>query len=179
MADGVFAAAVVTPEEVLLVGPTKAVVLRSSEGFLTVLDGHADLVTDIVPGEVRVEDPEGTVVHLAVQGGYLQVETGIDLEDPGTGEVVAGRSTRVTVLAGVAERAEDIDVERAERARAAAEERVNALRAAGGRSDTTTSGEDGADPADVELVEAEAALRRAEVRLEVAGAPRGTAHASA
>jgi hypothetical protein len=135
-----------------------------------------------VPGDVRVDPAEGEAVHLAVHGGYLQVETG---EGVGGGE---GRSTRVTLLAGTAELASEIDVARAERARTHAETRVEELRAVTGRSGGAGGGAGpgargsaaGGEPAtgepppstpeEVELAEAEAALRRAEVRLEVAGA---------
>ena len=93
--------------------------LATSEGALTVLDGHTPLVGDVVRGEVKVEEAEGTVVRLAVHGGFLQVDT-----SPGAAEglaegdgPLAGLSTRVTVLAGVAELASEIDVPRAEQAR--------------------------------------------------------------
>ena len=101
MADGVFQVAVVTPEERLVDTAARSVVLRSSDGDLTVLDGHTPLVADVVPGEVRVEPAEGEALHLAVHGGYLQVDTG---PTPETAEgAVAVRTTRVTLLAGVAE----------------------------------------------------------------------------
>ena len=73
MADGVFAVEVLTPERRLVEGFARGLVLRSSEGDLTVLDGHTPLITDIVPGEVRVDRPEGDPLRLAVHGGYLQV----------------------------------------------------------------------------------------------------------
>ena len=179
MPDGAFEVSVVTPESELLHTEARAVVLRSSDGDLTVLDGHTALITDVVPGDVRVDRAEGDPVHLAVHGGYLQVETG---------EGVAGadgRATRATLLAGTAELAEQIDVARAERARADAEARVDELRQAAGRAGGPGSGAaagggpagggqgaegEGATPGDLGLAEAEAALRRAQVRLEVAGA---------
>lgn len=158
MPDGVFGVSVVTPEEQLLDVAARALVLRTSDGDLTILDGHTPLVTDVVPGDVRVDREEGDPVHLAVHGGYLQVETGL-----GVGDDAAARSTRATLLAGVAELASAIDVARARRARDEASADVDRLRnaRAGERG-----GDDAADP---ELVQAEAALRRAEVRLEVAG----------
>jgi F-type H+-transporting ATPase subunit epsilon len=169
MADGVFAVAVVTPEERLLDVPARALVLRSSDGELTVLDGHTPLVTDVVPGGVRVDLEEGDPVHLAVHGGYLQVETGAGLDGDDEG---GDRTTRATLLAGVAELADQIDVPRAERAKAEAEARVESLGAATGRSGTgagaATPEADGTTPEELELAQAEAALRRAEVRLEVA-----------
>jgi F-type H+-transporting ATPase subunit epsilon len=181
MADGVFTLAVVTPEERLVDTPARSVVFRSSDGDLTVLDGHTPLVTDVVPGEVKVEPEEGDPLRLAVHGGFLQVETGPGLEPEdreGEGGAPApspsARSTRVTLLAGVAELADQIDVARAERAREDATTRVDELRAATGRSGAPTeAAEAPATPEELELTRAEAALHRAELRLSVAGASSG------
>jgi len=167
MAAGEFQLQVVSPEEKLLETPATAVVLRSSDGELTILDGHTDLITDVVPTQVRVDQQEGEAIRLAVHGGFLQVETG---ELDGGGEVGeakgSDRSTRVTLLAGIAERAEDIDVARAEQAKSAAESRIEELRASG-----TARAEGGDDtpltPEDVELASAESALARAELRISV------------
>jgi F-type H+-transporting ATPase subunit epsilon len=177
MADGVFALELVTPEEKLLDARARSVSLRSSEGELTVLDGHTPIVTDIVPGEVRVEPEEGEAERFAVHGGFMQVGRTDDGEGP------AG--TLVTLIAGVAEPADRIDVDRAERARAAAQSRVDELRADLGRSAPGPAGSSPASgttpavvspdspdhltPEQLELQRAEAALRRAEVRLDVAG----------
>ncbi len=180
MTDGGFPVSVLTPESRLLEVEARAVVLRSSRGDMTVLDGHTPIITDVVPGAVRVDRVEGEPVRLAVHGGYMQVETGLGI---GGWEL---RSTRVTLLAGVAELADQIDVPRAERAREAAEARAEALRAATGRTGGGAGGgAGGGGPAagegggsggalsveELELAEAEAALRRAVVRLEVAGVP--------
>jgi F-type H+-transporting ATPase subunit epsilon len=176
MADGVFHVSVVTPEAQLLEAQAKALVLRSSTGELTILEGHTPIITDVVPGDVRVDQAEGEPVHLAVHGGYLHVETGPGLLDDGD-----QRGTRATLLAGVAELADQIDVERARRAKEAAESRIEELRAATGRTGPAagaagapagTAGAEGTvvvTEEDVALVEAEDALRRADVRLEVAG----------
>jgi F-type H+-transporting ATPase subunit epsilon len=172
MPDGLFRLAVVTPEERLVDTRARSVVLRSSDGDLTVLDGHTPLVTDVTPGEVRVVPEEGDTVHLAVHGGYLQVETGPVPEDE-AGAGAPGRSTRVTLLAGVAELSDQIDVARAERARDEAEARLETLRAAGARTGpqaTAEAAQPHAGPEEVEVALAEAALRRAQVRLEVAAA---------
>jgi hypothetical protein len=72
------------------------------------------------------------------------------------------------VLAGIAELAEEIDTERARLAREAAEARVAEL-ASAGRTTGAASGSGEDDEVDPEVVDAEAALRRAEVRLEAAG----------
>jgi F-type H+-transporting ATPase subunit epsilon len=170
--DGVFGVEVVTPEQSLVAGGATAVVLATSEGALTVLDGHTPLVGDVVPCLLKVEQPDGTPLRVAVHGGFVQVDTG-----PGAAEGLAegdgplpGLSTRVTVLAGIAERAEEIDVPRAEAAREAAAQRVAELSSGrGGPSDVA----DGGEAPDLALAEAEGALARAELRLSVAGETAG------
>jgi F-type H+-transporting ATPase subunit epsilon len=163
VADGVFGVEIVTPEQSLFAGGATSVVLATSEGALTVLDGHTPLVGDVVHCEVKVEQPEGTLVRLAVHGGFLQVDT-----SPGAAEGLAegdgplpGLSTRVTVLAGVAELASEIDVPRAEEAREGATQRVGEL--SSGRGPVSEDADE-----DLELADAEGALVRAELRLAVA-----------
>jgi F-type H+-transporting ATPase subunit epsilon len=170
VADGAFGVEVVTPEQALVAGSATAVMLRTSIGEMTVLNGHTALVGDMVPGLVRVEQPDGTIQRLAVHGGFIRVDTrpgaADDLiEGGGEGGPLAGMTTRVTLLAGVAERAENIDVPRAERAQAAATQLVADL--AGGRSSTSDADGEGGD---LDLHQAQAALARAELRLEVAAA---------
>jgi F-type H+-transporting ATPase subunit epsilon len=163
VADDVFGVEIVTPEQSLFAGGATSVVLATSEGALTVLDGHTPLVGDVVHCEVKVEQAEGTLVRLAVHGGFLQVDT-----SPGAAEGLAegdgplpGLSTRVTVLAGVAELASEIDVPRAEQARERAAQRVSELNA--GRGPVSEDVDE-----DRELADAEAALARAELRIAVA-----------
>jgi F-type H+-transporting ATPase subunit epsilon len=163
VADGIFGVEIVTPEQSLFAGAASSVVLATSEGDLTVLDGHTPLVGDVVHCEVKVEQPEGTLVRLAVHGGFLQVDT-----SPGAAEGLAqgdgplpGLSTRVTVLAGVAELASEIDVPRAEEAREHAAQRVGEL--GSGRGPVSEDADE-----DLELAEADGALLRAELRLAVA-----------
>ena len=159
--DGVFGVEVVTPEQSLYAGGARSVVLATSDGALTVLDGHTPLVGDIVPCELKLEQGEGPMLRFAVHGGFLQVDT-----SPGAAEglaegdgPLAGLSTRVTVLVGIAELSEEIDVARAEQARDAANQRVNELQSGRGGEEIEV---------DVELVEAQGSLERAELRLSVA-----------
>ncbi|HVA08638.1 MAG TPA: F0F1 ATP synthase subunit epsilon [Acidimicrobiales bacterium] len=170
MADAVFGVEVVTPEESLIAGGATSVVLATSVGALTVLNGHMPLISDVVPCQVSVEQPDGTTRRLAVHGGFLQVDT-----SAGAAEGLAegdgpfpGLSTRVTVLAGIAELADVIDVPRAEAAKEAATQRVAQLSSAGGGRGGASDLPEGAEAPDLALAAAEAALARAELRLSVA-----------
>jgi F-type H+-transporting ATPase subunit epsilon len=170
MADA-FGVEVVTPERALLAGPATAVMLRTSDGNLTVLDGHTPLIGDVVPGEVRVEQEDGTVVHLAVHGGFIQVDTRPGAAEglaEGTGPI-GDLSTKVTVLAGVAELAEEIDVERATRSKETLEGRLSELRGSGSRGGGEAGADEGAE-IDLELLDVTTSLDRANLRLEIAGA---------
>ncbi len=124
---------IVTPERKLVDRRVEEVVLPGAEGYLGVLPGHAPLLASLKVGEIAYRDETGPH-SLSVTWGFVEV-----LPD------------RVSVLADVAERAEDIDVERARRARERAEGR---LRAGG---------------SDVDWDRAGASLERAIVRLQVAG----------
>ena len=154
--DAQFQINLVTPERILLTGMATEVMLRTGEGDATFLAGHTPLVGSVAPGVVRIVLPEGEVVRVAVHGGFTQVElhVPVDPDDPDSPS-----TSRVTVLVGVAELAEEIDADRARVALEAAEARVAEL---GGTGRTPTEGEE----ADPELVEAEAAVVRAQVRLE-------------
>jgi F-type H+-transporting ATPase subunit epsilon len=123
---------IVSPEAALWAGEASALIAKSSDGDFTVLPQHTPTVGDIVPSVVRVQSAEGELA-FAVHSGYFQVgpaEEGVTL---------------ATVLAGVAERTNEIDVARAQAAKDAALADV----AAG-------------------HIGAEAALARAELRLKAA-----------
>ena len=157
-----FALEVVTPEKVLLAAAATSLSLRTSGGSLAVLPGHAPLVGDVLAGEVRIERPDAEPLRLAVHGGFVQVETARGAADgfEGVGDgPISGVSTRVTLLVGVAELSDDIDVPRAEAARSDAQARLDSLR--GGAA------EDGS--VDRAQAAAQGDLARAELRLEVAG----------
>ncbi len=163
--SNLFAIDLVTPERVLIDGLATEVVLRTAEGDITFLAGHAPLIGTVEPGVVRVVRAEGEEERVATHGGFVQVD-----QDKGGGEADGEPTsgTRVTLLIGVAELAAEIDVSRARAALEAAEARVAELSASGGRA--AGAAEEEADP---ELVEAEVTRRRAEVRMEAVdtGAP--------
>jgi len=178
--DAVYTAKVVTPERVLFNGPATQVILRTADGDITFLAGHSPLVGTVEPGLVRVVGEEAEEQRIAVHGGFVQVEQNVtddaDVVSPASpsspGSSGAG-GTLVTVLAGIAELADEIDTERAQVAHDAAEARVAELASAGRTSGSGDSGSGSEDEDDAEVVEAEAALRRSEVRLEAAGVTAG------
>ena len=162
MADSnLFTVKLVTPERILLDGPAAEVILRTGEGDITILDGHTPVVGSVEPGVVRVVRDGGDVERVAVHGGFLQVEQHAPAESGEDSAGAATGGTRVTLLVGVAELAEEIDSQRARTALEAAEAKVAELNAAG----RGTGAADEEEP-DAELTEAEASVLRAQVRLE-------------
>ncbi len=105
---------IVTPEAALWTGDATALMARSSEGQFTILPQHTATVGDLVPGLVRVATSSGELA-FCVHGGFFQVGHG---DEPGV--------TRATVLAGIAERVNEIDVARAQIAKESAEARLAA-----------------------------------------------------
>ena len=165
--DTLFQINLVTPERILLSGMASEVILRTGEGDASFLAGHTPLVGTVKPGVVRVVRAEGEEARVAVHGGFTQVEQNVPFDDSGDPDGPTG--TRVTLLVGVAELAEEIDTDRARVALEAAETRVAEL---GGTASRAPAEGEVADP---ELVEAEAAVLRAQVRLEAADASAVTA----
>jgi F-type H+-transporting ATPase subunit epsilon len=99
---------VVTPERQLVRQSTLEVTIPGLEGQLGVLPGHAPLITELGIGELSARKANASeTISLAVVRGFAEV-----LGD------------RVTVLAETAERAEEIDIARAEAAKARAEKRL-------------------------------------------------------
>src|SRR3982075_86112 len=99
---------VVSVERSLYEGDVEFLIANGADGELGVLARHAPLMTILKPGPLRIQETIGGPEELLfVGGGFLEV-----LPD------------RVTVLADVAEHAEEISVERAEEARRRAQERL-------------------------------------------------------
>jgi F-type H+-transporting ATPase subunit epsilon len=97
---------IVTPDRALLREEVDEVVVPGSQGELGVLPGHTPLLSTLKIGELWYR--QGQEKHyLAIAFGFVEV-----LPD------------RVTVLAQVGERAQEIDVQRAERAKQRAEQRL-------------------------------------------------------
>ena len=99
---------VVTPERTMLSEPVTQTIAPGTEGQLGILANHAPLMTELAPGEVLATLADGrTTAHIVISGGFMEVA-------PGGG--------RTTILADYAERADEIDVTRAETDLAAAQQ---------------------------------------------------------
>jgi F-type H+-transporting ATPase subunit epsilon len=133
MAIGSLLLIVVTPERQLLRENVDDLQLPGTNGYLGILPGHAPLVTELGVGDLSYHSGPQTA-HLAVIRGFAEV-----LPD------------RVTVLAETAERAEEIDVERARSASERAQKRLSS------------------QDASLDWDRATLALQRALIRMQVAG----------
>src|SRR5699024_3610228 len=100
---------VVTPDGPVLEEDFEMIVAKSDQGELGILPGHIPLVTPLAISGVRLKRNDQVVDRLAVSGGLLEVN-----------------SNKVTILAQSAEKAADIDMERAIEAKKRAERRLQA-----------------------------------------------------
>ena len=94
---------IVTPERTVFEDQIDQVTLPTQEGEITVLPEHIPLIAVLAPGELTVKQ-DGKEIAMAVSGGIIEV-----------------RKNELTILADTAERAEEIDIKRAEEARERAE----------------------------------------------------------
>lgn len=123
---------IVTPEKLVVRDIAEEMQIPGKNGYLGILPGHAPLITELAVGEISYRNG-GYTHRLAVAWGFAEV-----LPD------------KVTILAETAERADEIDVKRAEEAKHRAEERLQ-----------------GTNP-ETDYQRAQVALERAESRLHVA-----------
>ena len=100
---------IVTPAREVVREKARSVTVPGKGGYLGILPGHAPLLSELHAGELGYER-EGSTEYLAVSRGFVEV-----------------LPERVIVLAEAAERAGEIDAERAERAKQRAEERLRKI----------------------------------------------------
>jgi len=96
---------VVSAEESIFSGEARFVALPGESGELGIFPRHTPLITRIKPGSVRIEMADGSEEFIFVAGGILEVQP-----------------DRVTVLSDTAIRGKDLDEEKANAAKAQAEE---------------------------------------------------------
>jgi len=97
---------IVAAERRVLEDDVDEIVAPTPDGQIGILPRHAAVLTLLVPGEMRLKKGDQETV-LAIGGGLLEVA-----------------DNRVTILVDSAERAEEIDIARAEEARRRAADRV-------------------------------------------------------
>ena len=96
---------VVSAEELIFSGRARFVALPGEAGELGIYPRHASLITRIKPGSVRIHMEDGQQEFVFVAGGILEVRPDV-----------------VTVLSDTAIRGKDLDEEKANAAKRAAEE---------------------------------------------------------
>jgi len=131
MADGKIELTVVTPERSIVHEQVDELQIPGAAGYFGVLPGHAPLFSELKIGEVAYRQGDRWF-FLSVAWGFVEVQ-----------------SDHVRILAETAERAHEIDVDRATRAKQRAEERI----AKGGT--------------DIDYARALVALERALIRIQV------------
>ena len=123
---------IVTAERMVFSEDVTALIAWGVEGQLGILPHHAPLMTMLQPGDLVIKKEKEEEV-LAISGGFLEV-----------------RPDKVIVLADACERADEIDIARAEEAKKRAQETMKA------------------GPLTADAAAAEAALRRSMARLKAA-----------
>lgn len=177
-----FSFELVSPERVLWTGTASAVSMRTDIGEVTFLANHSPLVGAmdicVLRIDVASEDAAGDDDETPVHGDSSGAAPGSEVRAAVHGGFVLVNENKVTLASGVAELADEIDVARARRALEAAterlaEEKVEPEAAAGEEAETGQAGAVGgpgsASAAFFDPRSAEAALRRAKVRIEAAG----------
>ena len=131
MAD-TFELEIVTPEKLVVKDVAEEAQIPGKTGYLGILPGHAPLITELGVGEITYRIG-GMQKHISVAWGFAEV-----------------LPTKLTILAETAERPDEIDVTRAEKAKERCEKEL-------------TSG-----ATDIDYDQVQAALERAETRIDVA-----------
>jgi len=96
---------IVTPEKIVLKEMVQSVTVPTKEGIITVLPRHIPLVGILIPGMGHIRKENNELEIFTVSSGFIEV-----------------LKNKVVLLADTAERAEEIDIARAEEAKKRAEE---------------------------------------------------------
>ena len=123
---------IVSPERKVFGGDVEFGVFPGAEGEFGILPRHAPLLSQLIPGEMKIVQ-KGKPAHYAISGGFLEV-----------------KNNKVTVAVETCEAASEIDQDRAQRAKKAAQAALQEKK----NKD--------------EILEAQQRWKRAEARLKVA-----------
>lgn len=132
MADSTFKLTVVSPERLVVSAEVEEAQVPGKNGYLGILPGHAPMMTELDIGELSYRQGDRTG-YLALTWGYCEV-----------------LSDQVIVLAERAERAEEVDRERARASMERARKRLSNLQ-----------------DADIDFLRARTSLQRALIRVQV------------
>lgn len=105
MSDKIIQFEIVTPERIVFKTAVKSITAPTKQGEITVLPDHIPLVASLQPGVIEIKTADNRIEIISTSGGFIEV-----------------LKNKVVILADTAERAEEIDVDRAEEARRRAEE---------------------------------------------------------
>ena len=95
----------VTPERTVFENEIKQATIPTMDGEITILPNHQSYIASLKPGEMMLKDKKREEILLCISGGFIEFH-----------------ENELIVLADTAERAEEIDLQRAEEARKKAEE---------------------------------------------------------
>lgn len=109
--DNLFDLEVITPERVLYEGQVSMVEFNTTEGQIGVYKRHIPTTVIVQPGILTITEADG-VKNAALHAGFAEI-----------------MPSKVTILAELVEWPDEIDLDRAEKARSRAEERLNAKEA--------------------------------------------------
>lgn len=123
---------IVTPKRIVFSAKVESFSAPGVVGGFQVLHSHAPFLSTIKIGQVKMRDADGKEVRYATSGGFVEV-----------------RGNKVVLLAETAERADEIDAERAKAAKARAQQRLSDKRS------------------DIDIERARIALQRALNRLRI------------
>ena len=126
---------IVTPDRMAFDGEAEKIIVRTVNGDVCILSHHIDYAAPLGIGEAKVTDAEGKTRSAACNGGLISVQ-----------------DNEVRVMAITFEWEDDIDLERAHRAEAEAQEKLQAM-----------------SKEDQNFAIAEAKLKRALTRIHVKG----------
>ena len=98
---------IVTPTKTVFSGEVQSFSAPGEAGGFQILFNHAPFLSSITVGQVKVIDPAGAESRYATSGGFVEVN-----------------NNKVILLAETAERSNEIDVERAEKAKERASQRL-------------------------------------------------------
>lgn len=125
---------VISPERIFYNGEVEMVELTTTEGDIGIYADHIPLTTIVAPGVMTITESDGVLKEAAVLEGFMEIT-----------------QEKVTILAQSCEWPEEIDVNRAQEAKARAERRLKS------------------SDANINVARADLALRKSLIRLELAG----------